>query len=130
MEPFSCLALVFCISLIPLAHAQQRGQPASGGSLDGKSAQGSLTVTAIVVSSVGIVIGPNGEQVLVVANAPAGDNMLTPMQTASLNPNGQSKKSKTCEKRSFRGRSTGRSGSTHRAKTALAEDPGAGATQP
>jgi hypothetical protein len=112
MEPFSCLALVFCVSLSPLAHAQQRGQPATGGSLDGKSAQGSLTVTAIVVSSVGIVVGPNGEQVLVVANAPAGDNTLTPVQTASLDPNGQSKNNKGCEKRLFGGSSTGRRAST------------------
>jgi hypothetical protein len=79
----SCLALVFGISLTARVNAQQRGQPATAGSLDGKFAQGSLTVTATVVSSVGVLIGPNGEQVLVVANAPARDNMvaLTPVQT-------------------------------------------------
>lgn len=56
--------------------------------MDGRSAQGTLTVTATVVCSVGIVIGPNGEQVLVVANAPAGDNKLvfTPVRTPPPDP--------------------------------------------
>jgi hypothetical protein len=45
-------------------------------------------VTATVVSSVGFVIGPNGEQVLIVANAPTGDNKLvfTPLQTQPPDP--------------------------------------------
>lgn len=109
------LALVFCISLAPRADAQQRGQPATAGSLDGKSAQGTLTVTATVVPSVGIVIGPNGEQVIVVANAPAEDNILAAMQTVSLDANGRLKNSKDCENHSPVVSKTGRS---------------AGATQP
>jgi hypothetical protein len=40
------------------------------------AAQGDLTVTATVVSSVGLVIGPDGQQKLVVANAAdPGDNV-------------------------------------------------------
>jgi len=72
--------LVFCLGLTARTNAQRIA--------DSKSAQGSLTVTATVVSSVGIVIGPNGEQVLVVANAPAGDNKLvfTPVWTPPPDP--------------------------------------------
>jgi hypothetical protein len=79
----SCLTLVLCMSLAARTNAQKIDPTATGIFLDGKSAQGSLTVTATVVSSVGIVIGPKGEQVLVVANASAGDKMmvLTPVQT-------------------------------------------------
>jgi hypothetical protein len=88
INTLSSVALGFCISLTLLAHAQQKGQPATAGSLDGRSAQGSLAVTAIVVPSVGVLIGPNGEQVLVVANAPAGDNksVLTPVRTLPPDP--------------------------------------------
>jgi hypothetical protein len=34
--------------------------------------EGSLAITATVVSSTGLVIGPDGQQHLIVANAPAG----------------------------------------------------------
>lgn len=36
------------------------------------SAEGSLAVTATVVSSTGVIIGPDGQQRLIVANAAAG----------------------------------------------------------
>lgn len=52
-------------------------------------AQGSLTVTATVVSSVGLVIGPDGEQRLIVANAadPADNvSFLQRTQAVSLTP--------------------------------------------
>jgi hypothetical protein len=70
----------------------------TAGSTEGKSAQGALTVTATVVSSVGILIGPDGEQVLVVANPPAAtDNMsvLTAASAATALP----KNSESIEKR-------------------------------
>jgi len=45
--------------------------------------QGTLTVTATVVTSVGIIAGPNGEQILVVANAPdSADNVSQLILTA------------------------------------------------
>ena len=46
------------------ASAQSRPGPA------GRSAQGALTVTVVVESSVGLVAGPDGRQQLIVANAP------------------------------------------------------------
>ena len=36
----------------------------------GRSAQGTLTVTVVIESSVGLIAGPDGRQQLVVANAP------------------------------------------------------------
>jgi hypothetical protein len=45
------------------AQAQQHGPPAAG------SAQGTLTVSVRVVTSVGLVIGPNSEPQIVAANA-------------------------------------------------------------
>jgi len=69
---FMCLSLTLCLT----ASAQEKSLVTDPPSLEGKSAQGQLTVTATVVSSVGIVIGLNGELVLVVANAPAGRDSL------------------------------------------------------
>ena len=60
-----------------MASAQEKSLVSGSPAFEGKSAQGQLTVTATVVSSVGIVIGPNGERVLVVANAPAGKDNLS-----------------------------------------------------
>ena len=97
LEPFSCLTLVFCLGLTLGANAQQRGEPATAGSVDGKSAQGTLTVTATVVSSVGIVLGPNGEQVLVVANSPVEPEsmmVLIAVQTEPVVPTGEPKSDK------------------------------------
>lgn len=47
-------------------HAQQAGPAHASGA---GTAQGQLTVTATVVSSVGVVIGPDGEAQVIVANA-------------------------------------------------------------
>lgn len=74
--------------------------------MDGKSAQGTLTVTATVVSSVGVLIGPNGEQVLVVANAPAERDstmVLIAVQTELFVPTSQSKNDKGTENWTSRG---------------------------
>src|SRR6266852_9673430 len=54
------------------------------------SAQGSLTVTATVAASVGVVIGPDGEQKLVFANAAdPSDNVsqLQAVRTVTLTSN-------------------------------------------
>jgi hypothetical protein len=53
----------------------------------GRSAEGQLTVTAIVVSSVGLVVSADGEQQIVIANAPdARDNVsrLQPVVAVQL----------------------------------------------
>jgi hypothetical protein len=52
-------------------------------------AEGRLTVTATVVSSVGLVVGPDGEQHMIVANASdPRDNVsrLQPVVTVKLTP--------------------------------------------
>ena len=65
-------ALVSVMALLgySLAHAQspQRGT--------GKSAEGSLTVTAVVDSSVSFVMKPDGTQQVIVANAPDGQQFF------------------------------------------------------
>jgi hypothetical protein len=91
------LVLALCFGVSVKAQAQYRAQASAGASLEGKSAQGTLTVTATVVSSVGIVMGIHGEQVLIVANAPAAkDNVLalTAVQTASPNAAADQRKTK------------------------------------
>jgi len=55
-------ALVVGLAVLS-AQAQQHGPPAAG------SAQGTLSVSVRVVTSVGLVIDPNGEPQIVVANA-------------------------------------------------------------
>lgn len=42
------------------------------------SAKGTLAVTATVVSSSGVVIGPDGQQHVIVANAPDGKDSASP----------------------------------------------------
>jgi hypothetical protein len=64
------------------AQAQQRNPPAG-------SAQGTLTVTFRIVTSVGVVLGPDGEPRIVVANAvDPRDNVsgLEPVVMASSSP--------------------------------------------
>jgi len=80
--------LALCLYVSAMARAQPPSQPVAAASVEGKSAQGTLTVTATVVSSLGFVIGPNGEQALIVANSPAGDNKLlsNPVQTRPTDP--------------------------------------------
>jgi hypothetical protein len=66
------------------AHAQQA---AGGGAHAG--AQGTLAVTATVVASVGVAIGPDGEQHVFIANAPdPADNVsrLQPVVMVQLTP--------------------------------------------
>ena len=63
-------AMKTAILLLVFAFA---GTATSGQSRQGQighSAQGSLTVTVVVESSVGLIASPNGKQQLVVANAP------------------------------------------------------------
>jgi hypothetical protein len=50
--------------ILPATAQQLTPTPVTKG-----SAEGTLTVTATVVSSVGLVVGPDGEQRMVVANA-------------------------------------------------------------
>jgi len=58
---------LFLVSLVcnSMAHAQVR----SGTSYGGTPAQGTMTVTATVVTSVGVITDSNGEQKVVIANA-------------------------------------------------------------
>jgi hypothetical protein len=91
---FLCLSLTLCITL----SAQEKRLVSGPSALEGKSGQGQLIVTATVVSSVGIVIGPNGERVIVVANAPSGkDNLaaISPVRRRDLEDVEQSKGKKT-----------------------------------
>jgi hypothetical protein len=60
------------------------------GHAGSQGAQGNLTVTVTVVASVGVVIGPDGEQRLIVANAAdPSDNVsrLQPVPTVALTSN-------------------------------------------
>jgi hypothetical protein len=88
------LFLVFLACNSP-AHAQVRG----GTSYGGTSAQGTLTVTATVVTSVGVITGPNGEQKVVIANAADPADNVSWLQTAPANaPSaGQTQMTKRCE---------------------------------
>ena len=66
------------------AHAQSAGTlqgPAQAG-----SARGELTITLTVVSSVGLVTGPDGVQRLVLANAPEADNVSAMKVLPSASP--------------------------------------------
>jgi hypothetical protein len=63
------------------ASAQQR-QPAADG-----SAQGILTVTATVVTSAGIVFGPDGESRIIVANAVDPRDNMSRLQQESARYN-------------------------------------------
>jgi hypothetical protein len=68
------------LSCLPLAHAQQ---PMSLASATG-GAHGTLTVTASVVGSVGLVIGRDGEQRIVIANAADTADNVSRLQFVSL----------------------------------------------
>lgn len=59
------------------------------GSTSGKngSNQGDLTVTATVVASMTVVIGPNGEQTYIVANAPGLQRELSAIMMEHAHPN-------------------------------------------
>lgn len=75
-------ALLLC-GMHALAQQPGRAYASRGG------AQGELTVTATVVSSVGLMIGQNGEQRITIANAvDAKDNVsrLQPVVTVKLMP--------------------------------------------
>jgi hypothetical protein len=70
--------------------SQQPGMLRVGPS---SAAQGTLTVTATIVSSVGLVIGPDGEQRLMIANATdPSDNVsrLQPVQILAPAPSASS----------------------------------------
>ena len=78
------IALTAGLTCSLAAFAQQPASPRAGG-----SAEGRLTVTMTVVSSVGLVVGPDGEQRMIVANAvDPKDNVsrLQPVVTVALRP--------------------------------------------
>jgi hypothetical protein len=58
--------------------AQHTPSPPGGGG------EGHLTVTATVVSSVGLVVGPDGEQRMVVANAADPRDNVSRLQTVTV----------------------------------------------
>ena len=87
----------FLLLCIPRCSAQQgfSQQADVGHAGTSGSAQGNLAVTATVVASVGIVIGPDGEQRLIVANAAdPSDNVsrLQAVPTVALTSNAGSSK--------------------------------------
>lgn len=61
------LAMTACSAV---AGAQTRNLPARGFLTTSGSAQGELTVTLTIVTSVGVVLDENGQPKLIVANAP------------------------------------------------------------
>jgi hypothetical protein len=61
--------------------SQQRSMVHMGTS---GSAQGNLTVTATVVSSVGLVMGPDGEQRMIVANAADPSDNVSRLETTGM----------------------------------------------
>jgi hypothetical protein len=68
----------------------------------GRGAEGRLMVTAIVVSSVGLVVSADGEQQIVIANAPdARDSVsrLEPVVTVQLTPVADDGKRKPAKKK-------------------------------
>jgi hypothetical protein len=58
--------------------AQHTSSPPGGGG------EGHLTVTATVVSSVGLVVGPDGEQRMVVANSADPRDNVSRLQTVTV----------------------------------------------
>jgi hypothetical protein len=85
-EAFLAALLVLCCVN---AHAQPPDM--SGASAPGtpEGAHGALTVTATVVTSVALVIGPDGEQRIILANAPdPADNVsrVQPVIVVQLTP--------------------------------------------
>jgi hypothetical protein len=68
----------------------------------GRGAEGRLMVTAVVVSSVGLVVSADGEQQIVIANAPdARDNVsrLQPVVAVLLTPVANDDKRKPAKKK-------------------------------
>jgi hypothetical protein len=68
----------------------------------GRGTEGRLMVTAVVVSSVGLVVSPDGEQQIVIANAPdARDNVsrLQPVVAVQLTPVADVDKRKPAKKK-------------------------------
>lgn len=59
------VTVIFLLCMVVLGSTQTAAAPQGAA-----PQRGELTVTATVVSSVGVMIGPNGEQILIVANAP------------------------------------------------------------
>jgi hypothetical protein len=87
------MLLLYCLQ--PFA---QRAPSSAGGG----GAEGRLTVTATVVSSVGLVVGPDGEQKMVVANAAdPRDNVsrLQPVVMVKLTPVAETPKMKVKKKK-------------------------------
>jgi hypothetical protein len=85
-----------------LAGASAYGQQPTLARAAGGTGEGRLTVTLTVVSSVGLVTGPDGEQRMIVANAAdARDNVsrLQPVVAVALTPVVQSKPAKAKRKR-------------------------------
>jgi hypothetical protein len=79
------------------AHAQQPSVHSTG-----RGAEGRLMVTATVVSSVGLVLSPEGEQQIVIANAAdARDNVsrLQPVMAVQLTPVTDGDKKKSAKKK-------------------------------
>ena len=66
--------VLIAVSWSPVARAQPTGSP---NLMAPASAQGRLTVTATVVSSVGVIIGPDGQPMVIVANAPSPGDILS-----------------------------------------------------
>lgn len=74
---FLFLGFLACNSLV-------QAQVKVGTSYGGASAQGTLTVTVIVVTSVGVITGPNGEPRVVIANAADPADNVSWLQTAPV----------------------------------------------
>ncbi len=77
--------------------AAQQASPAH--TLISGAAQGNLTVMATVVSSVGLVIGPDGQQKLVVANADPADSAASLSSLSTPAPAPAVSTKKTTKKR-------------------------------
>jgi hypothetical protein len=87
------MCLILILWLVPFtAAAQQYSAQAKQAS---KPAQGSLTVTCTVVASADLVIGLDGEQHLVVANAPAPADKTLNGQKGGRRPEPEKASSKT-----------------------------------
>ena len=69
-------------TLILLAIASVAASAQSRQGQVGRSAQGTLTVTVVVESSVGLVASPDGRQQLIVANAPDSRETFSPQMPA------------------------------------------------
>ncbi|HEY2497503.1 MAG TPA: hypothetical protein VGK24_10565 [Candidatus Angelobacter sp.] len=91
----------FLLLVSPGAFAQQP----KGTMQSGRSAEGTLTVTATVMASVGLVAGPDGEQRMIVANAAdPRDNVSTlqPVVRVNLMPLANNTETPKVEKKSLK----------------------------